>query len=134
MKLGFKPVYRVKFNIQQLRNPAFGDDSTGTVGNHRKGRNIQILPNLVHHFFIGQIHDTYSEFPGHIFFGFRDLHPLGQLHPSHQISSGSDASHPGSHNVGDRHPERISDAKLQPVRFSDLNQGLCGPRRAVDGW
>jgi hypothetical protein len=58
---------------------------------------------------------------------------LGQLHPSHQISSGSNAPHPGSHNVGDSHSKWISDANLQPVRFSDLHQGLSGPRRAIDG-
>jgi hypothetical protein len=55
------------------------------------------------------------------------------LHPSHQISSGSDASHPGSHNVGDRHPEWISDAKLQPVRLADLDKGFGGPRGTIDG-
>jgi hypothetical protein len=84
IKLGFKHIYRVKLDIQQLRNPAFGDNSTGT-GDDWKGRNIQILPNLVHDFFIGLINLKYKIY---IFFSvkFKEMFDCREgTHDQHKI-------------------------------------------------
>ena len=131
--LGLEKIHRGDIDIQQFGDLHFGPDPLGAAGHRSDRADTQLLPKGPHDLFVGQVHDIDIKFPGHIRFGFIDLHFSGHLHPGNKISCRPDTSHARSHNMSDVHAERITHANLQPVGFTELDQGLGDPGDAVDG-